>query len=233
MTLGALPLGRRPLVVAAGGEGEVDALASVRGADAIELRADLFAHPDPATVAGILARLQRAGRPVILTVRAAAEGGQPLEDTRRRALYDVGLAHADAIDVEIAATALVGELVSRARAAGRLVILSAHVLDRTPPAEDLLALVDRAQALGAHLTKLATHARDLDDLRTLLEVTLAARAGGVVTLAMGPVAGPLSRLVLPAAGSALTYGHVGRATAPGQIAAEELADLVRRFFPAP
>src|SRR5207244_3975766 len=35
------------------------------------------------------------------------------------------------------------------------------------------------------------------------------RARGIVTLATGP-AGPLSRVVLPAAGSLLTYGHVGR-----------------------
>jgi 3-dehydroquinate dehydratase-1 len=228
--LGALPLGRRPLVVAAGGEEAIDALAGVRGADAIELRADLFADPDPAAVAAILVRLRAAGRPVILTVRAATEGGKPLVDARRQALYDAGLAHVDAVDIEIASTALLGELVPRARAAGRLVILSAHMLDRTPPADTLLPLVERARTLGAHLTKLATHARDLDDLRTLLEVTLAARTRDVVTLAMGTAAGPLSRLVLPAAGSLLTYGHVGRETAPGQLGVEELAALVHRFF---
>src|SRR5258706_489898 len=82
--------------------------------------------------------------------------------------------------------------------------------------------------LGADVTKLVTHARDLDDLRVLLEVTLVARARGIVTLATGP-AGPLSRVVLPAAGSLLTYGHVGRPTAPsGQLPLAELAALLRR-----
>jgi len=116
-----------------------------------------------------------------------------------------------------------------ARAAGRTVILSAHALDATPPRDALLALVDRAAALGADVTKLAAHARHLDDVRTLLEVTLAARARGVVTLAMGPW-GALSRIVLPAAGSLLTYGSVGRPTAPGQLPVAELRALLDRLY---
>src|SRR5256885_1086243 len=84
---------------------------------------------------------------------------------------------------------------------------------RRPPAAALVGLIDRAEARGADVTKLVPHARDLDALRVLLEVTLVARARGMVTLARGP-AGPLSRVALPAAGSLLTYGHVGRPTAP-------------------
>src|SRR3989442_1234936 len=57
------------------------------------------------------------------------------------------------------------------------------------------------------------------------------RARGIVTLATGP-AGPLSRLVLPAAGSLLAYGHVGHPTAPsGQLPVAELAALLRRLLP--
>jgi 3-dehydroquinate dehydratase I len=220
-----------PRIVAAGGEAELDALVAADGADLVELRADLCDDPRPQTVPLLLARLRTAGRPVILTARGAAEGGRLRDDGLRRALYEAALADADAIDVEIASTALVGTLVPKARAAGKTVILSAHALDATPRAEALIALVDRAEALGADVTKLATHADGLDDLRTLIEVTLATRERGIVTLAMGP-AGPLSRLVLPAAGSLLTYGHVGRPTAPsGQPSVEELSTLIRRLFP--
>src|SRR5262245_12059652 len=231
LRIGDVPFGTRPLVVAAGGEHEIEALAAATVVDVVELRADLFANPAPEAIATILARLRAAGRPVILTVRSTAEGGRAVDDARRRAIYQAGLPQVHAIDVEIASAALVADLVPRARAAGCLVILSAHVLDHTPARAALLALVDRAEGLGADVTKLATHARDRDDLRTLLDVTLAARARGVVTLAMGAAAGPLSRLVLPAAGSLLTYGHVGRETAPGQLGVDELATLVRRFFP--
>ena len=232
LAIGSVQLSdRAPRLVAAGGEADLQALVAAGGADLVELRADLSNDPRPETLPALLARLGAGGRPVILTARAGAEGGRPMDEARRRALYTSGLPHTDAIDVEIASTALAGELVPQARAAGKTVVLSAHVLHSTPPAAALLGLIDRAEALGADVTKLVTHARDLDDLRVLLEVTLVARARGIVTLATGP-AGPLSRVVLPAAGSLLTYGHVGHPTAPsGQLPATELAALLRRLLP--
>ena len=74
-----------PRVVAAGGEAELDALTTAAGADVVELRADLFEDPRPETVTAALVRLRAAGRPIILTVRAAAEGGRPLDEARRHA----------------------------------------------------------------------------------------------------------------------------------------------------
>jgi 3-dehydroquinate dehydratase-1 len=232
IAIGGHVLGHRPSIVAAGGEAEVAALVAAGGADIVELRADLFADPQPDALTAILVRLRAAGRPLILTVRAAAEGGRPLADDRRAALYAAGLPLVDAVDIEIGSTALVESLVPRARTLGRTILLSAHFLDRTPPASDLLGLVDRAEQLGADVTKVAAHARDLDDVCTLLEVTLAARARGIVTLAMGPV-GTLSRVLFPAAGSLLTYGSVGTPTAPGQLPVGELAELVTRLYPGP
>src|SRR5262249_35090322 len=137
---------------------------------------------------------------------------------------------ADAIDLEIASTAPGDPLVARARAEGKLVILSAHFPDAMPSATALRGLVGRAKEFGADVAKLAAHARDVEEVRTLTAVTLDARAEGIVTIAMGS-AGTLSRLVLPAAGSLLTYGHVGHETAPGQMRAAELAALIARFYP--
>jgi len=231
-TIGSVPLSAgTPRVVAAGGEAELDALTRAAGADVVELRADLFEDPRPETITAALVRLRAAGRPVILTVRAAAEGGRPLDEARRSAIFGAGLPHADAIDVEIASASLVAELLPRARAARRIVILSAHAFDAMPSDEVLQAAVARAGGLGADVTKIATIATDVHQLQRLLAVTLAARERHVVTLAMGPM-GPLSRLVLPAAGSLLTYGHVGRPTAPGQLGVAELAAELRRLYPS-
>src|SRR6184192_4505019 len=164
LAIGSVPLSDlAPRIVTAGGEAELEALVGADGADLVELRADLCDDPRPETLPALLGRLRAGGRPVILTARAAAEGGRPMDEARRRALYTSGLPHTDAIDVEIASTALAAELVPRARAAGRTVILSAHMLHSTPPAAALLGLIDRAEALGADVTKLVTHARDLDD----------------------------------------------------------------------
>lgn len=230
LAIGGLPLGPRPLVVAAGGEGDLDRLAGAAGADVVELRADLFADPRPETIAEALRRLRAGGRPVLLTVRAGAEGGRPWPDDRRAALYAAGLPHADAIDLEIASRALAADVVPRARAAGRLVVLSAHDFEGTPPPDALLALVERARSLDADVPKLATRADTAEALRILLDVTIAARQGGVVTLGMGAF-GPLSRVVLPAAGSLLTYGSAGEPTAPGQLPVAALRDCLARLLP--
>jgi 3-dehydroquinate dehydratase-1 len=230
LAIGGVPLSPdHPRIVAAGGEDEVAALVAAEGADLVELRADLFRDPQPDGVRAALARLRGAGRPVIVTVRAASEGGRPLDDARRQAIYEAALPDCDALDVEIASTRLARALLPQARAARRTVILSAHALVDTPSAATLLALVDRAEALGGDVTKLATHAASLEDVRTLLEVTLAARTRGIVTLAMGPFG--VARVLLPAAGSLLTYGYVGQPTAPsGQLPVGELAALLRRLY---
>jgi len=217
-------------VVAAGGEAELPALGAATEADLVELRADLFEAPSPATVGAALRTLADAERPVILTVRAASEGGQAMSESLRASLYVSGLEQADAVDIEIASDDLARDLVPRARAARRTVILSAHDFAATPPTDRLLALVERGEALGADVVKLAAHAESLDDVRRLLEVTLACRERGIATMSMGPI-GALSRVFFGAAGSLLTYASVGRPTAPGQLALAELSALVGRFFP--
>ena len=231
VAIGGVVLGPRPRIVAAGGEPELEALARADGADVVEVRADLFDDPEPGAMVAALRRLRAAGRPIVFTVRAEAEGGKPLDEGRRAALYHAALPHVDAIDAEIVSTALTVDLVPAARAAKKLVILSAHALEATPPQDGLVSLVDRGFGLGADVVKLAAHAASIDDLRTLLAVTLATRRRGIVTLAMGPL-GPLSRVALPAAGSLLTYGHVGRPTAPGQLTVAELSALIRRLYPS-
>src|SRR5437867_3735836 len=141
LAIGSVPLSdRAPRIVAAGGEADLEALVGADGADLVELRADLCDDPRPETLPALLGRLRTGGRPVILTARAAAEGGRLRDDGLRRGLYEAGLEHADAIDVEIASTALASELVPAAHAAGKTVLLSAHVLDATPSTDALLAL---------------------------------------------------------------------------------------------
>src|SRR5438128_2587385 len=86
LAIGSVQLSERaPRIVAAGGEAELDALAAADGADLVELRADLCEEPRPETLPALLARLRAGGRPVILTARAAAERGRPIDEARRRA----------------------------------------------------------------------------------------------------------------------------------------------------
>src|SRR3989442_14302478 len=138
LAIGSVQLSdRAPRIVAAGGEAELEALAAAGGADLVELRADLCEEPRPETLPSLLARLRAGGRPLILTTRAAAEGGRPMDEARRRALYTSGLPHTDAIDVEIASTALAPELGPPAPAAGQTPGLPAPLLPSPPPARAL------------------------------------------------------------------------------------------------
>jgi 3-dehydroquinate dehydratase-1 len=228
--IGAVGLGVRPCIVAAGGEHEVGALATAEGADVVELRADLFEMPSVEGIVAALERVRAGGRPVVLTVRAAAEGGRSMPEERRQAIYEAGLALADAIDVEIASAALVRALVPAARRAGRTIVLSTHDFAATPPRTELLARVSRAFDAGADVAKVATHAASLAELQVLIDVTRGVAPAPIATLAMGPL-GPLSRFVLAAAGSLLTYASVGAPTAPGQMPLADLAALIARLFP--
>ena len=230
LQIGTVVLGGRPRLVAAGGDGEVDALLRAEEADLVELRADLFDDPQPAAVVAALERLRTGPRPVILTVRHAREGGRATSDDLRRPVYEAGLTVAHAIDVEIASAEALAPVVQQARDAGRFVILSAHFQRETPSLGTLLGLVARAETLGAHLTKLVTTATSAADLRLLLEATLAAAPRPVATFAMGAL-GVGSRVLFGLAGSLLTYGSVGRSTAPGQLPIGELRTWVDRLHP--
>jgi 3-dehydroquinate dehydratase-1 len=50
-------------------------------------------------------------------------------------------------------------------------------------------------------------------------------------IAMGPI-GAASRVFFPLLGSPVTYGHVGRCGAPGQLSIEELDTALRLYSPA-
>jgi len=230
LRIGAVALGPRPVIVAAGGEHDVDALCRADHADVVELRADLFADASVDATRAALARLRAAGKPIVLTARAATEGGRAMPEATRRAIYDAGLELADAIDVEIASTELAAALVPAARRAGRTVILSTHDFETMPPRTEILARVARAFDAGADVAKVAAHAASLAALRVLIDVTRGVSPSPIATLAMGPM-GPLSRLVLPAAGSLLTYAAAGAPTAPGQLPLDELAALFDRLLP--
>src|SRR5262245_60752376 len=143
LSIAAVRLGGRPTIVAAGGEQDVEALAAADGANVTELRGDLFEQPTPGGIVAAIERLRAAGRPIIFTARAAAEGGRAMPEELRGELYRAALPLVDAIDVEIASVALAEELVARARPAKRLVILSAHDFTATPSREALLASVEQ------------------------------------------------------------------------------------------
>lgn len=235
-------LGEPPLVVGTIGIPGLAALARQsardRVVDIVEARFDLapaaFLASSLPSVLEACGRIEETGTPVLGTIRLVADGGRFTEDGPRLALFEQALGVMSWVDVELE-SAIAGEVVARAHARGRRVIVSHHDSTGTPEVESLGLLAERARALGADLVKIATSVDSLeghDRLVAFLRTQRApsepgAGAGGPLALiGMGSVGTPL-RTYLPSVGSRLTYGFLDAVAAPGQLHAHE---LVRRLI---
>ena len=209
--------------------------------DAVEFRVDfLDIALDAAKVAalGLKVAAQLGGKPLIVTFRTKAEGGnKAIADADYAALYETLLKakFADLIDVEMfRSEAIVRRLVAAAHGAGIFVVMSNHDFAGTPPAAELLTRLRRQQELGADVLKLAMMPRDPGDVLELLRATweMAGRYAErpMMTMSMAGT-GVVSRLAGEIFGSAMCFGMIGRASAPGQVEVDRLAgvlDIVHR-----
>ncbi len=209
--------------------------------DVVEFRIDFL---DIALDAGKLAALgprvaaQLNGKPLIVTFRTKAEGGNTtIVDADYGALYETLLKarFADLIDVEMfRSEVVVRRLVAAAHNIGAFIVMSNHDFSGTPPAAELLTRLRRQQELGADVLKLAMMPRDPSDVLELLRATweMASRYAErpMMTMSMGGT-GVVSRLAGEIFGSAMCFGMIGRASAPGQVEVDRLAgvlDIVHR-----
>src|SRR5580765_4207364 len=145
-----------------------DARDRVAHADLVELRLDTVRDPD---VAGALAGRRR---PVILTCRAAWEGGSfaGSEDERRRLLEQAIEQGAEFVDIEWQAR--FEDLIERTN--GRRIVLSSHDFERTPG--DLHERVRAMRSTGAAVIKIAVKANRLTDCLALLDLEASAAYPG-------------------------------------------------------
>jgi 3-dehydroquinate dehydratase / shikimate dehydrogenase len=192
-----------------------DARDRVEHADLIELRLDTVRDPD---VAGALAGRRR---PVILTCRAAWEGGSfaGSEDERRRLLEQAIEQGAEFVDIEWQAR--FEDLIERTN--GRRIVLSSHDFKKTPA-----DLPERARAMrstGAEVIKIAATANRLTDCLPLLDLGASTHdRERTILIAMGK-AGLISRVLAAKFGSAWTYA--GNLREIHQVSADVLLDEYR------
>jgi 3-dehydroquinate dehydratase / shikimate dehydrogenase len=194
-----------------------------RGVRLVEYRLDFL--PADADVAKIVAG--RAG-PIIATIRRPEDGGKwnGSEDDRRRKLADCAAAGAEYVDYEPdAARAL-----PRAGATKRIV--SMHDFSQTPA--DLAAIHARLAACDADVVKLATMAREPQDVFRMLRLVRNASAESgaahppTVGLCMGEIGAP-SRILGAVCGAPWSYAAADEASAvaPGQLTFDVLRNLYR------
>jgi 3-dehydroquinate dehydratase / shikimate dehydrogenase len=200
--------------------------AKLAGADVAEIRVDLLSElerPDWIQI------LQRRVLPVIVTNRAAWEGGMSHEPEEQRiaVLAKAAALGAEYIDVELKAA----DAFRRAAAGdrpGTKLILSHHNFERPLDGQELEDVYGQMITAGADICKIAMQANSACDNAIVFEALEVLRERPFILIAMGEL-GQCSRILAPKYGSFLTFASVGtgRESAPGQIDADSLIKFYR------
>ncbi|MCD8082005.1 MAG: type I 3-dehydroquinate dehydratase [Clostridiales bacterium] len=204
--------------------------------DVVEWRADWFdGASDFEQVKDVLIHLRVAlgNTPLLFTFRTLKEGGEKNIDTNTYAALNKMAAESgqvDLIDVEgFTGDAVVTDIISAAHNSGVRVVVSNHDFGKTPDKDELIRRLIKMQELGADLPKIAVMPQSKKDVLTLLEATREMSEEHanrpIITMSMSG-AGLISRLCGEVFGSALTFGAVGKASAPGQINVSDLREIL-------
>ena len=190
--------------------------------DVVEWRVDWFEGVfDFAKVEEVLKELRDilGDKPLLMTFRTSKEGGEKAiadADYIDLNVKAANTGYVDFVDVEIfTGDDVVSTIIEKVHAAGVKVIASNHDFHKTPAMQDM----------GADIPKIAVMPQNKKDVLTLLAATeemandYADRP--IITMSMAGT-GVISRLCGEVFGSSMTFGAVGKASAPGQMGAEDL-----------
>lgn len=190
--------------------------------DVIEWRVDYLTDPGELQASQMQTIAFNADKPLIVTWRTPAEGGQEdFDSIAYHWVYQLAIAsRVAAVDVEVSLLEEVGDVVEDAQSQGITVIGSRHYFDATPA--DLDAELQSMVATPVDVVKLAVMANDSGDVQRLLDATkVANQAKPLITMAMGEL-GKRSRFEGYQYGSQLTFASLGESTAPGQPSVTQL-----------
>lgn len=204
--------------------------------DLVEWRCDHFDQAeDPDAAVRVLQALHEVLEdiPVLFTFRTEKEGGAKSISADAYERLNCRVAEsksADLIDVEIfTGDDTVRAILDAAHHSGIPVVASNHHFHETPDQKTILSILTKMDQMGADILKIAVMPQSRKDVLTLLSATEEMdrrTARPLITMSMGPV-GMISRLCGEVFGSALTFGAVGKASAPGQIDAKDLAGVLK------
>ncbi len=166
--------------------------------------------------------------PLLITFRTKSEGGVcQLEENRYLDLVDQIIVNrlGDAVDIELFhEEKRIESLVSEAKNYNGVVIMSNHDFEKVPAKDVIEFRLKKMANLGADVPKLACMPHNVEDVLTLLEATNEVHneiENPIITMAMGDI-GKVTRIAGQVFGSSLSFGAVGKSSAPGQLSIEEL-----------
>lgn len=171
--------------------------------------------------------------PVLFTFRTANEGGEKAIEPAAYAELNKRAAATgliDLVDVEaFTGDEVVRDIIESAHESGVVVVASNHDFEKTPEKDEIVRRLRKMQELGADIPKIAVMPQSRKDVLTLLSATeeMASKYADrpIITMSMSAT-GLISRLCGECFGSALTFGAVGKASAPGQMNASDLSEIL-------
>jgi len=204
--------------------------------DIAEWRADWFEDiSDIDNVREVLKelRLALAEIPLLFTFRTAQEGGEQAISLQNYVTLNkmvIETKMADLIDIELSTGEdRVTDLIRCAHAHDVKVIVSNHDFQKTPVKKELVERLCKMNKLGADIPKIAVMPKNRKDVLTLLSATEEASEklehSPVITMSMGEL-GVISRICGETFGSSVTFGAVKKASAPGQMDVNALAEVL-------
>ena len=205
-------------------------------ADVVEWRVDWYEDIfDFAKTEATMKALREAlgEMPILFTFRTSKEGGEKAIETEAYVELNQNAAKTgliDLVDVEaFTGDEAVKAVVETAHANGVKVIASNHDFHKTPAKEEIVSRLRKMQELGADIPKIAVMPQNKKDVLTLLAATeeMASEYADrpIITMSMSET-GVISRLSGEVFGSALTFGAVGKVSAPGQMGIEDLTTVL-------
>ncbi|GFI31509.1 MAG: type I 3-dehydroquinate dehydratase [Lachnospiraceae bacterium] len=204
--------------------------------DVVEWRVDWFEHVfETDKVKEVLAELREALKeiPILFTFRTSKEGGERAIEPEAYKKLNIAAAESgcvDLVDVEaFTGDEVVKEIIEAVHQHGVKVVASNHDFDKTPAKDDIVGRLCKMQELGADIPKIAVMPKSKEDVLTLLAATEEMNRKHadrpIITMSMAGT-GVISRLCGEVFGSALTFGAAKKASAPGQMGVEDLAQVL-------
>lgn len=195
--------------------------------DLIEWRADKFEKLNDAesvTAAASLIREAFPDKPLIFTVRTNRDMEDfEISDEDYAALYEFAAERglSDIADIEYSRGRELTERLNALLHESNIVsIVSKHVRDHTPDKNAIVGTLIDMQKTGADIVKYAAMPKCERDVLELMDATLAMKEEHddtpVISMSMSKL-GVLSRVSGALTGSAVSFGTVGAASAPGQL----------------
>lgn len=202
--------------------------------DLIEWRVDFFDEVEKInSVLEVLEELVKVNSiPLLFTFRTKKEGGN--KEVSIEYYFQLNKAIAESkliniIDIELhIGEAYTKNLIDISQKNGIFTIISNHDFEKTPSKEELVVRMKKMQDIGGDIAKIAVMPNSVSDVINLLDVTSEMSKEliiPIVTMSMSDK-GLISRLVGESIGSSITFGTVGKPSAPGQIPVKELKGVL-------